>query len=194
MKGRTPCAPSFFMYNSGMSTFISPEDSVLVERAIRFLVVKYQESGHNPKPVVLHSIRVGMLLLELGYDAKTVATGVLHDLVEDTDVTLDDIAREFGAEIAAWVGAVSFKSEIKNPVEQYKEMYARTLAAGKPAATVKAADLHMNSLYIRLVPDLEQQHMLIEKIEYFLGATAAYRDEPVFREAEKTARRGIRTV
>ena len=168
-----------------MSEFISPQDSFSVERAIRYLVTKYQKSGHNTKPVILHSIRTGLLLLELGYGTEIIVTGILHDLIEDANVTLDDIRREFGSDVAIYVEAVSFKPEIQDPVEQYKEMYARTLAAGKPAAAVKAADLHINSLYIRLVPDLEQQYMLIEKIHYFIEAAAAYRNEPIFQELKK---------
>lgn len=52
------------------------------------------------KPMIIHPISVGMLLEEYGYDEPVVAAGYLHDVVEDTKYTIEDIENEFGAEIA----------------------------------------------------------------------------------------------
>ena len=146
-----------------MQRYVSPEESYKVEDAINFLVMKYAESGRNPKPVVLHSIRVGLHLLELGYDTDVVIVGILHDLVEDSDVQISDIKNKFGGNIAKWVESVSFKPNIEDPIEQYQEMFNRTFAGGKTSVVVKAADLYTNSLYFKLVPDLKKQEILIEK-------------------------------
>lgn len=164
-----------------MERFISPEDSFVVEQAIYYLVSEYAKSGRNPKPVVLHSIRLGLHLLELGYDTDVIVTGLLHDLIEDSDVTLQDIREKFGTDIAKWVEAVSFNPDIEDPVRQYQEMFARTVAAGKVPVVVKAADLHANSLYIKLVPEALKQRMLLEKIRYFLDITTAFQDEPIIQ-------------
>ena len=59
------------------------------------------------KPMIIHPISVGMLLEEYGYDESIVAAGYLHDVVEDTKYTIEDIENEFGPEIANLVMGVS---------------------------------------------------------------------------------------
>ena len=49
-----------------------------LERAITFLVTTFQQSGNNPKPVILHSIRVALFLYEYQYPEETIIAGVLH--------------------------------------------------------------------------------------------------------------------
>ncbi|MDR7076914.1 (p)ppGpp synthase/HD superfamily hydrolase [Neobacillus niacini] len=51
-------------------------------------------------PYITHPVAVGMMLLKAGYSDEIVAAGVLHDTVEDTPLTLEDIEKEFGAKIA----------------------------------------------------------------------------------------------
>ena len=62
-----------------------------IERAIQYLVHSFESSGNNPKPVILHSTRVGMNLYNRDYQKRTVISGFLHDLLENTDVTSDEI-------------------------------------------------------------------------------------------------------
>ena len=59
------------------------------------------------KPMVIHPISVGGLLEEYGYDDLVVAAGYLHDVVEDTKYTIDDIETEFGKEVASLVMSAS---------------------------------------------------------------------------------------
>jgi len=53
------------------------------DRALVFMAKTIDACGHNPKPLVLHSTRVGMCLYNYGYGRDVVLTGVLHDLIED---------------------------------------------------------------------------------------------------------------
>ena len=59
------------------------------------------------KPMIIHPISVGMLLEEYGYDEAVVAAGYLHDVVEDTKYTIEDIKKEFGDEVANLVMGAS---------------------------------------------------------------------------------------
>lgn len=63
------------------------------------------------KPMIIHPISVGMLLEEYGYDDVIVAAGYLHDVVEDTKVTIEDIKREFGSKVASLVIGASEKDK-----------------------------------------------------------------------------------
>ena len=57
--------------------------------------------------MIIHPISVGLLLEEYGYDNEVIAAGFLHDVVEDTKYTLEDIKKEFGSEIASLVKSAS---------------------------------------------------------------------------------------
>lgn len=69
----------------------SKAEDEAIERAMEFLVHSFESSGDNPKPVILHSTRVGMDLYDRGYEQHVVIAGFLHDLLEDTDATAEEI-------------------------------------------------------------------------------------------------------
>jgi guanosine-3',5'-bis(diphosphate) 3'-pyrophosphohydrolase len=94
----------------GEETSIRPiRPSLAFERALRLAA-----SGHRDQvrkgsevPYVEHPMAVALILDRAGCDEEVVIAGLLHDLVEDTDVTLDEIRREFGDRVAAIVAACS---------------------------------------------------------------------------------------
>ena len=147
---------------------LNPKDSQEVEKAISFLVKSIEETGHNPKPVILHSIRVAMYLDRHGYSADLVRAVLLHDLVEDSDVTIEQIQQKFGDKIAALVAANSFDESIKDKTEQYKDLFDKNLKAGKEALIIKAADILDNSDYYHLAGSKDLESHLIEKMNYFI--------------------------
>ena len=59
------------------------------------------------RPYIIHPIQVAGILAKLKLDAVTVACGFLHDVVEDTDATLDDLEREFGSDVRVIVDGVT---------------------------------------------------------------------------------------
>lgn len=77
----------------------------IVEKALK-IASKSHEGQYRKKtdiPYITHPVAVGMMLLKSGYSEEIVAAGILHDTVEDTPVTLDEIKREFGSNIAGIV-------------------------------------------------------------------------------------------
>ncbi len=84
------------------------------------------------KPMIIHPIGVGQLLESFGYDDNVVAAGYLHDVVEDTKYTIEDIEREFGKDIANLVvGAsepdksLSWEERKKHTIEETKKLPLR---------------------------------------------------------------------
>ena len=63
--------------------------------------------NEKDKPMIMHPISVGELLESFGYDDNVVAAGYLHDVVEDTEYTIEDIKKEFGCDIASLVMGAS---------------------------------------------------------------------------------------
>jgi len=74
----------------------SPHIQKEIERAIIFMIQKIQERCYNEKPLILHSIKVGLRLLEQNKEKEVVIAGFLHDLIEDTDCKIKEIKEEFG--------------------------------------------------------------------------------------------------
>ncbi len=70
-----------------------------IEEAIEFLVLAVHRSGKNSKPVILNSIRVGLHLHNLNYGKNTVIAALLHGVIEDTDVEIEEVKSKFGEEV-----------------------------------------------------------------------------------------------
>jgi len=86
----------------------SPADRELIKRAYRVAEeAHYGQMRRSGKPYITHCLAVANILVDLYVPATVVAAGLLHDTVEDTNVTLDDITRDFGDEIAKLVDGVT---------------------------------------------------------------------------------------
>lgn len=154
-----------------------------IERAIQYLVHSFESSGDNPKPVILHSTRVGMDLYDRGYEKHVVVAGFLHDLLEDTDVTADEISSRFGSDVASIVAAASYDEEIDDYLERHRDIYERCFELGRDAVLVKAADILDNSEYYGAGGSAELRRNLLEKMEYFIDRSEPYiGDEDIHRE------------
>jgi (p)ppGpp synthase/HD superfamily hydrolase len=94
-------------------------------------------------PYIIHPAAVGIILLKAGYSDDIVAAGILHDTVEDTILTLQDIAQEFGPEIAEMVAGCS-EHDKSLPWEARKEHTIEFLKSASAAirAVVCADKLH----------------------------------------------------
>lgn len=107
----------------------------LKEKAKMFAVNAHMgqiRKSEPDKPMIIHPISVGMLLEEYGYDESVVAAGYLHDVVEDTKYTIEDIKREFGEEVANLViGAsepdksLSWEERKAHTIEETKKLPLR---------------------------------------------------------------------
>lgn len=81
----------------------------LTDQALQMAAVAHdgQYRKNTKIPYIAHPAAVGLILQKAGYNEELVAAGILHDTVEDTDITLGDIKREFGNEIAEIVAGCS---------------------------------------------------------------------------------------
>lgn len=110
------------------------------EQALRFLAQKMPDANELPKPTLLHSVRVGLYLYHHNYDTSICIAGLLHDLVEDAGVTVEDISNEFGDLVAQLVRA-NTKNEKLPEEERYEALLQSCINNGEPASIVKAADI-----------------------------------------------------
>ena len=172
----------------------SPDNNKQIEEAIKFLVFAIQESGKNPKPVILHSIRVGLHLYDLNYDKDIVVAAILHDIIEDTDIKLEAVKSKFGNKVAKLVEANSFDESIANKTERYKENFERCCKAGKDALIVKAADFFDNADYYGMASTNELAKWLLGKLKYFIdNSKSELKDEAPYKELVKKYKRIAKT-
>jgi len=154
-----------------------------IERAIQYLVHSFESSGSNPKPVILHSTRVGMNLYNRNYKKRIIISGLLHDLLEDTKVTSDKIRSKFGKDVANIVEATSFNESIDDYLERHYDIYKRCFELGRSAVVVKAADILDNSDYYSLAGSKDLQKNQIEKMRYFIDESEPYiGEEDIYQE------------
>lgn len=121
-------------------------DTALLARAYDLSVRAHDgQFRKNGDPFVTHCVEVAKILADLQLDTATVASGLIHDVIEDTDVTYEDIAREFGTEIAQIVdgltkiGHLPMNSSENRQVENYRKLLV-SIAKDARVIIIKLAD------------------------------------------------------
>ena len=121
-------------------------DSKLILKAFNYANDKHKDQKRKSgEPYIIHPLNVAYILADVGLDDATICAALLHDVVEDTDVTHEDLVKEFGLEIAEMVagvtklGTMPFNSIEEQQVEDYRKMF---LAMGKDIRVIiiKLAD------------------------------------------------------
>jgi len=94
--------------------YFNPKDQAYINRAFQ-----YAYDGHNGQnrksgePYITHPLHVAIYLCELNFDKETIAAALLHDLIEDTEISYEDLKKEFGEEVADIVDGVTKLDKIK---------------------------------------------------------------------------------
>ena len=102
-------------------------DLELIERALRFSASAHRgQKRMSGEDFVSHSIGVALILAEQLLDSTTIAAALLHDVVEDSDVRTEDIAKEFGSEIAGIVDGLTKISSLT-----FRSSAESTISAGR---------------------------------------------------------------
>lgn len=126
------------------------------EKAVQFLVQHMPIGEERRKPLLMHALRVGFYLYSKGYSEAVVIAGLLHDVVEWTDGSVEEIHELFGEKVVDIVMVNTQNRDIEDKTEQWKDMVDRCVELGEDAVVVKAADT-LDSLryYIAAENELE---------------------------------------
>jgi guanosine-3',5'-bis(diphosphate) 3'-pyrophosphohydrolase len=96
-----------------VSTYRPNDDLEIIRRAYDFSLQNHTgQSRASGEPYVVHPLEVAMILADMKMDANAIAAGLLHDCVEDTSVTIVDVRKEFGEQVAHLVEGVTKISKI----------------------------------------------------------------------------------
>jgi (p)ppGpp synthase/HD superfamily hydrolase len=98
------------------------------------------QTRHDGTPYLAHPLRVCELLAETGATEPTLAAALLHDGVEDSELTVGEVVERFGAEVGELVAALTEDASIEDWVARKNALRAQVAEAGERAATIYAAD------------------------------------------------------
>lgn len=126
----------------------------------------------SEEPYIVHPISVADILIELNCDAETVIAGILHDVIEDTDIDVLELEKEFGTEISKLVegvtklGKLSFVSAKEHQAENFRKMLL-AIAIDIRVVLVKIADRLHNMRTLQFLPEEKQKRIAKETLDVF---------------------------
>jgi GTP diphosphokinase / guanosine-3',5'-bis(diphosphate) 3'-diphosphatase len=156
-----------------IAKFDSQADLELVRRAYDFSEKHHEgQFRRSGEAYISHPLSVAGILADLRLDIETIITGLLHDTVEDTTATLEDIKREFGDSVAMLVDGVTKINQMKfrNSVEKQGENIRKMIVAmGKDVRVVlvKLADRLHNMRTLNHMPYDKQSRIALETLEIY---------------------------
>ena len=153
------------------------------------------ESAHGEQkratgePYIIHPVAAALTVIQLGMDTDTVCAALLHDVVEDTSVTLDEIKKEFGPDVATMVDGVTKLSKIKfvsKEEAQAENVRKMMIAMAKDVRViiVKLADRLHNMRTIDAKPPEKQRRTAHETMEIYAPLAHRLGIRPIMEELE----------
>ena len=148
-------------------------DLDLIERAYRYSEEKHRgQSRLSGEPYIIHPLEVAIILTQHKMDSTAIAAALLHDVVEDTDVTLEEMTALFGTEVAQLVDGVTKisslrkRSKSRDQAETLRKMLMATINDPR-VIIIKLADKTHNMRTVMFQPDHKQIQMSEEVIEIY---------------------------
>jgi GTP pyrophosphokinase len=157
---------------------LPPAEVALIKRA--YAVAEKAHAGQtraSGEPYVQHCLNVAVILAELRLPAAVIAAGLLHDTVEDTAVTLDELRRDFGEEVGTLVDGVTKLAQLPRvskdgnaPIDRNKESLRKTFLAMSDdvrVVLIKLADRLHNMRTLQFVRPEKRERIARETLEIF---------------------------
>ena len=176
-----------------MRDFGGTYNTDLIKKAFEFCVEKHSgQKRYTNEEYYIHPFNVASIIVSLGMDSESIAAALLHDVVEDTDSTIDDIKREFGDEVALLVdgvtkiGKLNFSTKEQQQAESLRKML---IAMGQDIRVIiiKLADRLHNMRTIDAMPEQKQRDKSLETLEIYAPIAHRLGIRPVKEELEDLA-------
>ena len=163
-------APEF---RSALERHADRLDLELIDRALRFSASAHRgQKRMSGEEFISHSIAVATILIGQFVDSTSIAAALLHDVVEDADVRGEDIAAEFGAEVAGLVDGLTkiahltFRSTAEEQVENYRKLLL-SIAKDARVIIIKLADRLHNMRTLEHLPAEKRARIATETREIY---------------------------
>jgi len=162
-----------FEITEQVASYAPKADLDLINRAYVFAAHAHAGQMRNSgEPYIVHPLAVADILASLGMDASTIVTALLHDTVEDTSVSLEEVTHHFGEDVARLVdgvtkiGQIHFNSKEHKQAENFRKMILAT-AKDLRVLIVKLADRLHNMRTLGFMSDVKRKAIAEETIEIY---------------------------
>ncbi len=171
---------------------LSPQDESLIRKAYAF--AEHAHANHtrmSGEPYFTHLFETAKSLAEIGMGAKTVATGLLHDAIEDVGVSSETIAQEFGTDVLFLVegvtklGALKYRGAERH-VESLRKLFVAT-SQDVRVIIVKLMDRLHNMTTLQYVKPEKQRRIALETLEIYAPIADRLGMSELKRKLEDTA-------
>jgi len=156
-----------------IQSYLPGADTTLVEKAYVFAAKAHAgQVRRSGEPYLSHPLAVAYTLAEMKLDLPTIAAGLLHDTVEDADVTIEDIRRLFGDSVAEIVDGVTkisnlpVRSKLHKQAENFRKMLL-AMANDLRVVLVKLADRLHNMRTLEFQPEHKRRRIARETLEIY---------------------------
>ncbi len=151
------------------------DDITLIEKAYRIANEAHKDQVRKSgEPYIIHPLYVAIILADLEMDKETIAAGILHDVVEDTIMTRQEIENEFGVDVANLVDGVTKLGKLEYAggdklEEQAENLRKMFLAMAKDIRVImiKLADRLHNMRTLKHMPEVKQQEKARETLDIY---------------------------
>jgi len=149
------------------------EDIDEIKRAFEYASSKHEgQYRASEEPYIIHPVEVAKILAEFKADTPTIVASLLHDVLEDTEVTAEELEKEFGADVVKLVngvtklGKLEFKSKEDRQAENFRKMFV-SMAEDVRVILLKLADRLHNMRTLNHMPLQKQKRIAQETLEIF---------------------------
>jgi len=151
-----------------------PQDDLeIIRKAYEFSLKHHEgQSRASGEPYLIHPLEVSLVLADMKLDSTAIAAGLLHDAIEDTPVTDEDVRREFGDQVAHIVEGVTkidrinFASREERQAENVRKMVL-AMVDDIRVVLIKLADRLHNMRTLKHLPEERRQHVARETLEIY---------------------------
>lgn len=164
------------LYNQLMATiekYHPSDDYSMVEKAYKLAYEAHKEQYRKSgEPYIIHPLSVAIILAELELDMESIVAGILHDVVEDTEYSLEDIANFFNDDVALLVDGVTklekirFTSKEEFQAENYRKMFL-SMAKDIRVILIKVADRLHNMRTLKYMRAEKQKEIAQETLNIY---------------------------
>ena len=148
-------------------------DMEKIDKAYQFALESHgDQKRRSGVPYILHPVSVAYILVELGMDTESIVASLLHDVVEDTPVGLEEIKKLFGIEVAnltdgvTKLGRIPYSSREEEQAENLRKMLI-AMADDIRVIIIKLADRLHNMRTIEFMPDQKRRDKALETMEVY---------------------------